>query len=174
MMRAQFWTYGSSGASVRLAVRKLCNRLRQILVAFHHIDLLRISRCLLPIPAFYCVQISGLQGKTAKHRVDVGEETILPLLFKARAQKLQRMPRVVRFMMLGNVLVTDNGGSEISLLRSRRDKVGNVSVSVSTFRCGSVMSSHARRLRACFPAASCFPHCWENSRSSRYQRSEPS
>ncbi len=81
---------------VRPAVRKLRHGLRQILITLHDIQPLGVSWCLFPVPALRCVQISGLQGKTAKHRVDVGEETLLPLLFKARAQKLQRMPRVVR------------------------------------------------------------------------------
>ena len=62
------------------------------------------------------------------------------------------------FMMLGKALVTENGGSDTSLLVINRKAAGIVSVRLSTPRWGREMSSHARRPRACFPAASCLPH----------------
>ena len=60
--------------------------------------------------------------------------------------------------MLGSALVTEKDGSATSLFVSSRNTAGMVSVRPFTPRWGREMSSHARRLRACFPAASCLPH----------------
>ena len=78
------------------------------------------------------------------------------------------------FMMLGSALVTEKDGSATSLFVSSRNTAGMVSVRPFTPRWGREMSSHARRPRACFPAASCLPQCSTNFCSSPYQRSEPS
>ena len=78
------------------------------------------------------------------------------------------------FMMLGRVLVTEKGGRATSLLVIRRNTAGKVSVRLSTLRWGREMSSQARRLRACLPAASCRGQLWANCRSWSYQYSEPS
>ena len=76
--------------------------------------------------------------------------------------------------MEGSVLVTEKGGSATSLAVIRRKTAGMVSARLSAGRWGSEMSSQARRLRACFPAASCRGHRAANSSRARYQRSEPS
>ena len=66
-------------------------------------------------------------------------------------------------MMLGSALVTEKEGSETSFSVTSRNTAGMVSVSPPTPRWGREMSSHAKRLRACLPAASSLPHRFPNS-----------
>ena len=77
------------------------------------------------------------------------------------------------FIMLGRALVTEKGGRWTSLLVISRNTAGMVSVRLSTFRWGREISSQARRLRACFPAASWGSHCRAKSFNFLYQPSEP-
>ena len=76
--------------------------------------------------------------------------------------------------MLGKVLVTEKDGSVISLSVSSRNTAGIVFISPSTPRCGREISSHARRLRACLAAGSCFLRQSAKFFSAPYHRSEPS
>ena len=76
------------------------------------------------------------------------------------------------FMMLGSALVTEKDGSDSSLFVSSWNTAGIVSVRRFTPRCGSEMSSHARRPRACRPAASSLPQRSTNCFRHPYQCSD--
>ena len=76
--------------------------------------------------------------------------------------------------MLGCILVTEKGGRAISRLLSSRNTLGMVSIRPVTPRWGRAMSSQARRLRACFRAASVRSQRAAKSARVWYQRSDSS
>ena len=75
---------------------QLGHRLCQILVALHHIQVQRIARCRLAIPRLHAVRIAQMQVDAAEQRVHIRQETRLPLLRIAVAQRADRAPRICR------------------------------------------------------------------------------